>query len=219
MNKKILVSLIVIGVVAAIAIGGTSAYFSDTEKSENNTFTAGTMDLNIDGANTAVQTMNLSNKAPGDSGNERSLLKNVGSLDGELDIAMGTVTNYPCTDATYGKNDGTEYCTADAGALGGNAQMALYIDVDESGDWSTNDIGLKSDTTKYINTGSVALDYDTINNYSGTVWNNVYDGLMAAGDQDGFVIDWKVPTSATNDIQGDALKFDVSFILEQADTD
>ena len=219
MNKKILVSLIVIGVVAAIAIGGTSAYFSDTEKSENNTFAAGTMDLDINGNDVAVQTMNLSDKAPGDSGSERATLKNSGSLDGELDVAMGTVTNYPCTDTTYGKNDGTEYCTSDAGALGGNAQMALYIDVDESGDWSTNDIGLKSDTTKYINTGSVALDYDAIDNYSGAVWNNVYNGLMAAGDQDGFVIDWKVPTSATNDIQGDALKFDVSFILEQADTD
>ncbi|OQX50333.1 hypothetical protein B5M47_03915 [candidate division CPR3 bacterium 4484_211] len=97
--------------------------------------------------------------------------------------------------------------------------MALYIDVDESGDWSTNDIGLKFDGTKYINTGSVALNYNAIDNYSGAVWNNVYNGLMTAGDQDDFVIDWKIPTSATNDIQGDALKFDITFTLEQADKD
>jgi len=45
MNKKILISLAVIGVVAAIAIGGTIAYFSDTETSTGNTFTAGKLDL------------------------------------------------------------------------------------------------------------------------------------------------------------------------------
>ena len=48
MNKKILISLAVIGVVAAIAIGGTIAYFSDTETSTGNTFTAGAIDLKID---------------------------------------------------------------------------------------------------------------------------------------------------------------------------
>ena len=48
MNKKILISLSVIGVVAAIAIGGTVAFFSDTETSAGNTFTAGAIDLTID---------------------------------------------------------------------------------------------------------------------------------------------------------------------------
>jgi predicted ribosomally synthesized peptide with SipW-like signal peptide len=48
MNKKILISLCVIGAVAAIAVGGTIAYFSDTETSTGNTFTAGSIDLKID---------------------------------------------------------------------------------------------------------------------------------------------------------------------------
>jgi len=48
MNKKILISLSVIAAVAAIAIGGTVAYFSDTETSSGNTFTAGSIDLKID---------------------------------------------------------------------------------------------------------------------------------------------------------------------------
>lgn len=52
MNKKILISLSVIGAVAAIAVGGTIAYFSDTETSTGNTFTAGELDLKfqVDGA-------------------------------------------------------------------------------------------------------------------------------------------------------------------------
>ena len=46
-KKKLIVSLSVIGVVAAIAIGGTIAYFSDVETSAGNTITAGTLDLKI----------------------------------------------------------------------------------------------------------------------------------------------------------------------------
>jgi len=48
MNKKILISLSVIGVVAAMAIGGTIAYFNDTETSTGNIFTAGSIDLKVD---------------------------------------------------------------------------------------------------------------------------------------------------------------------------
>jgi len=48
MNKKILISLSVIGLVAAIGIGGTIAFFSDTETSTGNTFTAGAIDLTVD---------------------------------------------------------------------------------------------------------------------------------------------------------------------------
>lgn len=46
--KKIAISLGIIGVVAAIVIGATTAYFSDTETSTGNTFTAGSIDLKID---------------------------------------------------------------------------------------------------------------------------------------------------------------------------
>ncbi|MCK4454094.1 SipW-dependent-type signal peptide-containing protein [Candidatus Parcubacteria bacterium] len=48
MNKSILLSLSVIAAVAAIGIGGTVAYFSDTETSTGNTLTAGSIDLKID---------------------------------------------------------------------------------------------------------------------------------------------------------------------------
>lgn len=47
MSRKILISLSVIGIVGAIAIGGTVAYFSDTETSKGNTITAGVLDMKI----------------------------------------------------------------------------------------------------------------------------------------------------------------------------
>ncbi|MBI4709249.1 MAG: hypothetical protein HY764_03545 [Candidatus Portnoybacteria bacterium] len=47
-GKKILISLSIIGAAAAIVIGGTTSFFSDTETSSGNTFTAGALDLGID---------------------------------------------------------------------------------------------------------------------------------------------------------------------------
>jgi len=46
--NKIVKSFAVIAFVGAIAIGATSSYFSDTETSAGNTFTAGAIDLKID---------------------------------------------------------------------------------------------------------------------------------------------------------------------------
>lgn len=46
--KKILLSLSIIAFVGAIAIGATGAFFSDTETSSGNTFSAGAIDLGID---------------------------------------------------------------------------------------------------------------------------------------------------------------------------
>jgi len=64
MNKKIIFSLALIGVAAAIAIGGTVAYFSDTETSVGNTFTAGTIDISIDGQNPWTDTFTLADMKP-----------------------------------------------------------------------------------------------------------------------------------------------------------
>lgn len=48
LNTRILASLAMIVFVAAAAAGGTGAFFSDTETSTGNTFTAGDIDLQID---------------------------------------------------------------------------------------------------------------------------------------------------------------------------
>lgn len=49
LNRKILTSLLVIAVVAVMVGMGTFAYFSDSETSTGNTFTAGTLDLQVNG--------------------------------------------------------------------------------------------------------------------------------------------------------------------------
>ena len=45
--KKIIISLAVVGAVAAAVVVGTTAFFSDTEQSTGNTFTAGTIDISV----------------------------------------------------------------------------------------------------------------------------------------------------------------------------
>ncbi len=68
MNKKILISLSVIGVVAAIVVGGTVAYFSDTEKSETNTFSTGAIDITIEVGEEWSQGWVIEDMIPGDVG-------------------------------------------------------------------------------------------------------------------------------------------------------
>jgi predicted ribosomally synthesized peptide with SipW-like signal peptide len=205
--KKILGLMVAALLVIMMVGGGTWAYFSDTEDSAGNTLAAGTLDLNIDGDNEAVVTFDVSNKAPGDSGNGSNTLSNVGSLDGELDIQFSEVTN------TAGSGSG-EFEGGD-GELGGVALLTAYVDVDSNGSWSTGDIGLKSDGSKYNH--PTELDYATVDSYSEKSWDAVE--TMASGAADDIVVMWQIPTDATNAIQGDSVSVDITFVLEQAAAD
>jgi predicted ribosomally synthesized peptide with SipW-like signal peptide len=92
--KKILLSVATIGVVGALAAGATMAWFSDTETSTGNTFTAGTLALN----GTGIADFNfgtLPPMAPGEITEERVItIKNDGTTDlawfGDLVIGGGT---------------------------------------------------------------------------------------------------------------------------------
>lgn len=65
--KKVLLSLISIGITSSLAIGLTNAFFSDTETSTENTLTAGTFDLLIDGQNNPTAIVNFTDLKPGDN--------------------------------------------------------------------------------------------------------------------------------------------------------
>jgi spore coat-associated protein N len=205
--RKIAILSVAVLVIIGLVSAGTYAYFSDTESSTNNVLTAGTLDLNIDGGNVAVTTFTASAVAPGDSGSGSSTLANVGTMAGELDITTSAVTNTPGA-------GGTEY-EGGSGELGANAQIAMYIDVDQSGTWNAGDIGLQSNGAMY--SFPTALNYDAINNYASETWNAVE--TMGISASDNIVVNWQVPAGAGNDIQGDSVRFDITFILEQPDAD
>jgi len=187
--------------------GGTWAWFSDTETSANNSLTAGTLDLNIDGDNVEVTTFSMSNVAPGDSGTGSNTLANVGSLDGELDVYVHYVYSTGATGSTEFE-DGVSH-------MGGNAEMALYLDVDQSGTYTGGDIGLKHDGTTYNH--PAALDYASMQSYSKVTWDALE--TLATGASDDFIILWEIPEAVDNEIQGDTVRFKITFTLEQADAD
>ncbi|MBN2094647.1 MAG: hypothetical protein JW727_01235 [Candidatus Aenigmarchaeota archaeon] len=146
MNTKILVSLLVIGLTAA-AIGGsmTGAFFSDTETSQGNTFTAGEIDLLIDSTCTyngdpkeecsweltdleAQKFFNYADLKPGDYG------ENTISIHVDTNPAWGCVVLTKTSDDENGCNepeiDDEPTCESDTdGELGANLNFMIWADI------------------------------------------------------------------------------------------
>ena len=81
MNKKILESVFIIGLLA-LALGvGTYSYYHDTGTSTENTFSSGTMDLRLDGQDSVTATWaSPSNWSPGKTVTGEIILTNVGNV-------------------------------------------------------------------------------------------------------------------------------------------
>ncbi|AKB55337.1 MULTISPECIES: TasA family protein [Methanosarcina] len=87
-NKKTLLSILILGVVATVAGAGTWAAFSDTETSNDNTFTAGTLDLVVGGVGTSLP-LTVDNVYPLDTGTIGTInVENAGTIDGTLSLKI-----------------------------------------------------------------------------------------------------------------------------------
>jgi predicted ribosomally synthesized peptide with SipW-like signal peptide len=96
-SRKLLAGLIVIGLVG-FAIGwGTYSYFSDTETSSENTFSAGTLDLKVNGTDNLSAFFTVSNVMPGNSSSKSIVLSNSGTLAGKAYIHFKNVVDRPGT--------------------------------------------------------------------------------------------------------------------------
>lgn len=132
--RKLFLSLAVIGITSAIAIGATSAYFSDTETSSANTFTAGTLDLKLNGGDQDVSVayggMNPYHSQP----NFGYMLKNAGTITGKL-----TIDNITVTDLENGRLE-PEIAAGDTtdsvGELSSQLNIRIWVDTDKNG-WIT----------------------------------------------------------------------------------
>ena len=96
-SRKLLAGLIVIGFVG-FAIGwGTYSYFSDTETSSGNIFSAGTLDLKVNGTDNPSAFFTVSNVMPGNSSSKSIVLSNSGTLAGKAYIHFKNVVDSPGT--------------------------------------------------------------------------------------------------------------------------
>ena len=133
---------------------------------------------------------------PGASGCINKQITNVGSHSGNLSIRFSAVTNTPGID---GKGD-----------LGASTEVTAYLDVNSNGIWDAGDIGLNADGTTY--TCETPLGYDKLNNYSCVMWTAVQSLKPSAAST--LIINWRVPVTVGNEIQGDNVTFNNTFVLE-----
>lgn len=189
--KKSIIGLICAFVLLTIAIIGS---FSFTNSGAFAMSDGGKPRLNIRDAydNSAQMPAAL----PGASGSIVKQITNAGTHSGNLSVSFSAVVNTPGID---GKGD-----------LGANTEIAVYIDVNSNSIWDQGDIGLDADGTTYNYTAP--LSYELLNNYSRIMWNQVQSLQPAAASN--LVITWRVPATAGNEIQGDAIAFNNTFVLE-----
>ena len=199
--KRILKSLITIAAVATIAIASTNAYFSDTETSIGNTFSAGTLDLNVDGGDTNVVKFTVDNMRPGNQPKGSWTLANVGSLNGYLDLESISLTDTEngCLNPEVTAGDVT--CGAPGvgdGELGDVVNLRLFVDRNGDG-WIS--VG---DTVFYNGPASaVAGNYE------------LNEPINAGGSTKIVaILDWW-STPSDNLAQGDSMQLDISFELAQ----
>lgn len=118
MNTKIIASLLTMLAVGTIATAGTVAYFYDTESSTGNTFTAGTLDLELTSSEHIP--FAFSDVVPGWTKTFTYTVKNAGSINGKLSLAAANVAN------TEGLNPESETGDIDEpGELGANMNVQV----------------------------------------------------------------------------------------------
>ena len=168
-----LAALLIIGIVG----GGTWAFFSDSETSQNNTLTAGSLDLQVGATDPCTESIDLGFQIqPGMSGNAADwTVTNLGSVTGMLSIDMGSITNYENTRIEPEQAAGDTTTGATEGELGDFVDMAIWLDINQSGIWDSGDIYLASDGTmvSWTSGSSVpAAAYDDINNFDSASWGS-----------------------------------------------
>ncbi|GAW91970.1 TasA family protein [Calderihabitans maritimus] len=87
--KRVYLSFLVIALVSALVGGATFALFTDEATNSNNTFAAGTIDIELnDNSDDDIVSFTVSNIAPGDSGGTTIKVDNEGSLDLRYDVSI-----------------------------------------------------------------------------------------------------------------------------------
>jgi spore coat-associated protein N len=91
-------SVLLLGGLGVAALGsqvgpGVSAYFTDSAEASANSFTAGRIDIKLNGADSVTGVFAVSPMAPGDSQTQQVAVSNAGNIGLRYSVAAGTVTN------------------------------------------------------------------------------------------------------------------------------
>lgn len=203
--KRILISLMTMAVVGALIGGGIYAYFSDVETSTGNTFTAGTLDLQVDSENPWTSTgVTVSNMEPGVAATPVDLTcENVGTLTGDLYIRITGVNDTGGTE-TYA-------CGAPiSGNVTSEPECAAEIVIGNRVD----DISTQITFSCEVNGSPVAgLDGVLLSALPGT-WILIQGDLAGSGSIT-LSIGGTLDANAANEYQGDESTFTIELYLAQ----
>lgn len=197
--KRIMTSLVLIGLAASLIGVGSFAYFSDTETSTGNTFTAGTLDLKVEdkNGNLVDEPLDLywpafiNNMKPGDSAYWWIDIKNTGTVDGRFTLSFLDF--------------------AEVGGVNYEPELLLQPpDVPDLGDNVWLDI-------VYDAGGAPSGDYEWL--YSGPLNGfssaTAASHMLRAGDTDWVYVSIYLSGGAGNQIMGDQVSFRSEFKLVQ----
>ena len=200
MNKKILFSISIIAAVAAIVFGITTAFFSDTETSTGNTFSAGTLNLQVGNEDPTTWSYSAPDIKPGDEDQEFVSIQNTGSIDGYLHITFANLIDDDVScNGPEAKVDTTCGAGQD-GELAENLDILIYIDENSDGNF---DLG--NDVLVYQGKAKGILQGDLFN----------YPLPSGTLKYDQFVLERKLDSSVGNEVQTDSVQFDIVFELTQ----
>jgi len=224
--KKILMSILVIGLVLMLLGAGTFTYFTDIEISRDNFFQAGSLDLKIDcesywyDANgtilgsivfpetdlTIQKFFNWSDIKPGDHG-EATISLHVIDNDAWLCWHIKNYTRGP------GITTGPEP-TPDNGELAQNMNTKIWVDEGTTPGWQGKGVDPgEGDNIWQPNEDIIyeGIMHDFINNS-----NNWLGPTHLIGCETYYIgWAWEVPATVGNIIQDDWINFDVEFYVEQ----
>lgn len=220
--RKILFSLLTIGLVVTSAAAGTRAYFSDTETSTGNTFTAGILDLLFDSEESAP--FEVGNIAPGDSGEQTFTLLNAeGSMDGSLSVSIENLLQWENSLTEPELNPGFGTSDYEAGPNAGELKfflvMAMFVDVNQNATFDSGDIQLtyNGQQAAYPGFWGGSFNYHPVTSMV-SPWNDIM--TLADGQSVDLVVMWKmlednIPNYSPNIAMTDSMTFDFSFLLNQ----
>ena len=227
--KKVLISFSVIALIAAVAIGATVAYFSDTETSTGNTFTAGSIDLKVD----SECTYNGEESDECGTWELKDLVGDTRGENGEMILGDRFFNFQDIKPGDEGEN------TISLHVINNDAWLCAEVSNLSSDDNGLNEPEALVDTTD--GTGNGELD-DTM---LWTIWRDdgdniqqeneptlasghpsnsvlpVYDATTGTGSLEGGTttylgFSWTLPAESGNETQTDSLTADISFRVEQA---
>ncbi|ELZ96185.1 TasA family protein [Haloferax sulfurifontis] len=199
-RRRFLGGLFTISAGSAAAGVGTYSAFSDTERADAS-FGVGTLDLTVDGDDERLTFLEESGLAPGDSGTASVTLRNRGSLAGFLDIDVLGVTD---------DENGQSEPPSQNDPRVGDGELAQVLEVRA---WLEAPDGSKT----YLCGSS---DYATLDSIFVADETFDLDYELASGESVDFVIAWRLPSSAGNEVASDIAGVDLRFALDQrADAD